>query len=75
MFLVVYAAVLILLFGVALGVVSSLRKGHTDTVILGATPWGRRSPSFVAAIVLISFFTLKLGWLPALGTGSGFGDS
>jgi peptide/nickel transport system permease protein len=73
-FLVVYSAVLILLVGVALGVVSALRKGHTDTVILGATAVGTSTPSFVAAIVLISIFTLQLGWLPALGTGSGFGD-
>ena len=73
-FLVVYSAVLILLVGVALGVVSALRKGHTDTVILGATAVGTSTPSFVAAIVLISIFTLQLGWLPALGTGSGFSD-
>jgi peptide/nickel transport system permease protein len=39
-FLIVYAALLILLFGVALGLVSSLRKGHTDTLILATTSVG-----------------------------------
>ena len=73
-FLIVYAALLILLFGVALGLVSSLRKGHTDTVILATTSVGTAIPSFVAAIVLIWFFALKLGWLPALGSGSGLAD-
>jgi peptide/nickel transport system permease protein len=73
-FLIAYAALLILLFGVALGLVSSLRKGHTDTVILATTSVGTAIPSFVAAIVLIWIFALKLGWLPALGSGSGFAD-
>jgi peptide/nickel transport system permease protein len=73
-FLIAYAAFLILLFGVALGLVSALRKGHTDTVILATTSVGTAIPSFVAAIVLIWIFALKLGWLPALGGGSGFAD-
>ena len=38
------------------------------------TAVGTSTPSFVAAIVLISIFTLQLGWLPALGSGSGFAD-
>ena len=70
-FLVTYSAVLILAAGVALGVVSALRKGTVDTVILGVTAVGTSTPSFVAAIFLIAIFTLQLGWFPALGTGSG----
>ena len=31
-------------------------------------------PSFAAAVVLQFFFAVKLGWLPALGSGSGFLD-
>ena len=29
-------------------------------------------PAFVAAIVLIMVFAVKLGWFPALGNGTGF---
>jgi peptide/nickel transport system permease protein len=73
-FLVVYSALLILVIGVALGLVSSLRKGRVDTLILGGTAVGTATPSIVASIVLIFIFTLQLGWLPALGGGSGFVD-
>jgi peptide/nickel transport system permease protein len=70
-FLVTYAATLIVVAGVLLGLVAALRRGTTDTVILGVTAIGTSTPAFVAAIFLISVFTLQLGWLPALGAGSG----
>jgi peptide/nickel transport system permease protein len=73
-FLIAYAALLILLLGVALGLVSALRKGRVDTTILTVTSVGTAVPSIVAAIVLIWIFTLQLGWLPAIGSGSGFVD-
>ena len=73
-FLVAYAALLIILFGVVLGVVSALRKGPTDTAILAGTTVGIATPSFVAAIVMISVFTLGLHWFPAIGAGTGFTD-
>jgi len=73
-FLVAYAALLIILFGVVLGVVSALRKGPTDTAILAGTTIGIAMPSFVAAILMISVFTLGLHWFPAIGAGSGLGD-
>ena len=38
------------------------------TVIAGTTVFAA-IPSFVAAIVLISVFAVKLGWFPALGAG------
>lgn len=70
-FLITYSAVLILVFGLALGLVAALRKGNVDTAVLGVTAVGTATPAFVAAIFLISIFTFKLGWLPPLGTGSG----
>jgi len=73
-FLVAYAALLIIVIGVVLGVVSALRKGTTDTMILAGTTIGIATPSFVAAIVLISVFTLGLHWFPAIGAGTGFVD-
>jgi peptide/nickel transport system permease protein len=73
-FLVVYAAVLIIVFGVVLGMASALRKGQADTAILATTTVGIATPSFVAAIVMISVFTLGLHWFPAIGAGTGFTD-
>jgi len=71
-FLVAYAALLIIAFGIVLGLLSALRKGRADTAILATTTVGIATPSFVAAIVMISVFTLTLHWFPAIGAGSGF---
>ena len=54
--------------------VSALRKGPTDTAILAGTTIGIATPSFVAAILMISVFTLGLHWFPAIGAGTGFVD-
>jgi peptide/nickel transport system permease protein len=74
LFLVAYAALLIIMFGIVLGVVAALRRGPTDTAILAATTIGIATPSFVAAILMISVFTLGLHWFPAIGAGTGFAD-
>lgn len=73
-FLVAYAALLIIVFGVVLGMISALRKGPADTAILAGTTIGIATPSFVAAILMISVFTLGLHWFPAIGAGTGFAD-
>jgi peptide/nickel transport system permease protein len=69
--LVLYAALLIVVFGVGLGVLSGLRKGLLDSSIVVVTTVFAAVPSFVAAIVLLSVFSVNLGWLPALGAGDG----
>src|SRR5262249_60398877 len=71
-FLVAYAALLIIVFGVVLGLLSALRKGRADTAVLATTTVGIATPSFVAAIVMISVFPLTLHWFPAIGAGTGF---
>jgi peptide/nickel transport system permease protein len=73
--LVLYAALLIVVFGVGLGLLSGLRRGWLDTSILTVTTVFAAVPSFVAAIVLLSVFSVNLGWFPALGAGEGFTDS
>jgi peptide/nickel transport system permease protein len=72
--LVLYAALLIVLFGVGLGILSGLKRGLADTSIVVITTVFAAVPSFVAAIVLLSVFSVNLGWFPALGAGSGFVD-
>jgi peptide/nickel transport system permease protein len=72
--LVLYAALIIVVLGVGLGLASGLRRGAVDTSIVAATSVLAAIPSFVAAIVVLSVFSVSLGWFPALGAGEGFGD-
>jgi peptide/nickel transport system permease protein len=72
--LVLYASILILLLGIGSGVLAGLRRGAVDMTVIAGTTVFAAIPSFVAAIVLISVFAVKLGWFPALGAGSGFTD-
>jgi peptide/nickel transport system permease protein len=71
--LVLYASLIICLVGIALGVVAGLRPGWVDTSTLVSTAVTAAIPSFVASIVLITVFAVKLGWFPALSTGTGGG--
>jgi peptide/nickel transport system permease protein len=73
--LVAYAAVLIIVFGVGLGLVAALRRGPVDSAVIGVSTVLAAIPSFVAAIILLAVFAVKLQWLPALGNGSGFGGT
>lgn len=70
--LVVYATVIIVVFGVLIGLVGALKPGIIDTASLVLTTVLIACPSFVAALVLITIFAIGLGWLPALGNGVGF---
>ena len=63
---------LILVFGIGMGIVAGLRPGLLDTSTLVVTAVSAAIPAFVAAIVLILVFAVKLGWFPALGNGTGF---
>jgi peptide/nickel transport system permease protein len=72
--LVVYAAILIIVFGIGLGVLSATRPGRLDTSVTVGTTVGLATPTFVMAIVLISVFSVTLGWFPSLGSGSGLFD-
>ena len=72
--LVFYASLIIVVVGVALGIIGGLRKGVLDNVVIVATTISAAVPSFVASIILLSVFAVNLGWFPALGTGDGFVD-
>ncbi|MBS1862181.1 MAG: ABC transporter permease [Actinobacteria bacterium] len=70
--LTLLASLLIVVGGVALGMVSALRAGGpldlgiSLTVLVAAAV----SPA-IMGLVLISVFAIELGWLPALGLGEG----
>jgi peptide/nickel transport system permease protein len=69
--LVLYSSLIIIVFGIAMGVASGLRKGVLDNIVIGVTTVSAAIPSFVASIILLSVFAVNLGWFPALGTGDG----
>jgi peptide/nickel transport system permease protein len=73
--LVVYAAVLIIVFGVGFGLLAGLRRGAVDSTVIAVSTVLAAIPSFVAAIILLAVFAVKLQWLPALGNGSGVGGT
>ncbi|MET9242452.1 ABC transporter permease [Nonomuraea sp. NPDC003709] len=72
--LILYAAVIVLIAGVAFGLLAALRPGIVDSLVVVSTAVAVAVPPFVAAIVLIGVFAVGLRWLPALGDGSGLWD-
>ncbi|HTX62519.1 MAG TPA: ABC transporter permease [Acidimicrobiales bacterium] len=72
-FLVLYASVIIIVGGLVLGLVAALfkRVGVGVTVL---TSVGLATPSFVAAIILITLFAVDWKLFPVFGGGAGFVD-
>jgi peptide/nickel transport system permease protein len=70
--LVLYASLVIVVIGVGIGLIAGLRPGFMDTSAVVVTSVSAAIPAFVAAIVLILIFSVRLGWFPSLGTGTGF---
>ena len=72
--LVAMAAILIVIFGIGLGVIAGLRDGVVDKVIILTSNLGFAIPTFFAALILMSIFSVSLGWFPVFGSGEGFLD-
>ncbi|MFF1904393.1 ABC transporter permease [Kitasatospora sp. NPDC058218] len=73
--LVGYAALLVCLLGVSAGVLAALRGGWVDRVVLVGTGITTATPPFASALVLVSVFSVQLGWFPGPGSqGAGFGE-
>jgi peptide/nickel transport system permease protein len=67
--------VLSCVLGITFGVICALRRGKwVDTVVTVVANLGITVPSFWIGILLIYFFSLKLGWLPTGGFVSPFSD-
>ncbi len=73
-FLLTYAAILILVVGIGGGVLWGLRGRVFALVSTTTTAFAIAVPSFVAAVVLTTVFGVNLGWFPVTGAGSGFVD-
>ena len=66
--LAVLAMLIALLIGIPTGIVSAVRQGTAWD--LGANAfalWGLSTPNFWLGILMILFFSVELGWLPASG--------
>jgi peptide/nickel transport system permease protein len=71
--LVLYAAVIIVVAGLGLGLLSALNPGPVDAAITGVVSVATAVPAFVASSVLIDVFAVRLGWFPPFGLGHGVG--
>lgn len=67
--LVGYAAVILTLAGIALGVIAGLKRGVADSIIVAFTSFLAAVPPYMAALLLLSVFAVGLGWFPAIGAG------
>ena len=66
------AMLLALLVGVFAGTMAALRQNsRTDHAVMAVSMTGISIPNFVMAPLLILFFAVYLGWLPAGGIGDG----
>lgn len=73
--LAVMAMVIALAIGVTAGILSAVTKGSAvDYVVSVLSLVGISTPNFWLGIMLIFFFAVKLGWLPASGYVSPFED-
>lgn len=72
--LVLVTFVLIVLAGVGLGALAALKKGWIDDLVVAVMSVSIATPAFVAAIALISLFSVQLGWFPVFGPGDGLPD-
>jgi peptide/nickel transport system permease protein len=73
-FLVVFAGLLIVAIGLAVGIVAGLKPGWLDSTLMITATAAMSVPAFVAAIVLVTIFAVNLGWFPVFGSGTGFVD-
>lgn len=62
------AMLIALIIGVPMGILSAVKQGRTaDYVANGIALWGLSIPNFWLGILMILFFSVYLGWLPASG--------
>ncbi|MBE6536438.1 MAG: ABC transporter permease [Ruminococcaceae bacterium] len=62
----IFAALAALIIGVALGALAAVKKNsHTDRVIMVITTALVSMPSFIMGTILLTVFSIRLGWFPA----------
>lgn len=72
-FLLLYSVVIAIVIAVPLALLSALKRNRAaDHIIRLFSMVTFAMPSFLLGLLLILFFSLKLGWLPTSGYGDGF---
>lgn len=57
--------------GATIGTLAATRAGgYLDTALMGVAALGLAVPTFWSALLLMMLFSLRLGWLPVVGSGS-----
>lgn len=74
MLLVVLAAVIILVLGIGFGIIAGTRDGVVDKIVILGSNLGFAIPTFFAALILMTVFSVGLGWFPVFGSGDGLLD-
>ena len=70
--LALYALILIVLFGLPLGIVAGIKRDSLlDNAVSGVTLIGSAISTYVSGILLIVVFSVALGWFPVFGLGEG----
>lgn len=65
------ALLLAVILGLAVGGLAAARAGSLlDLALMAASTLGLSLPTFWLALLLILFFSLRLGWLPVVGAGT-----
>lgn len=66
-----YSTVLSVFLGIVAGVISAVRRySFADVSIMFLALFGLSMPNFWLGLMLMKFFAVELGWLPATGWGS-----
>lgn len=61
--------ILVLVVGMIFGTIAAYRGGLVDDLVVASTSVLSATPAFVAALILVFFFGVELGWLPVFGAG------
>jgi peptide/nickel transport system permease protein len=72
--LVTMTFLLVMALGLVIGGFTARRSKRLEDATSMAMSLSIATPTFVAAIFLISVFAVRLGWFPVFGQGSGFAD-
>ena len=69
--LIAFAAIMIAIVGIGLGLLASLKGGWADQIVTTIATLGLATPTFVIGVALISLFAVGTGWFPTNGSGTG----
>lgn len=71
----VLTTIYVLIVGVTLGVIAAVNRNTIlDYLSVGFATIGASVPNFVLGVILVIFFAVELGWLPAVGWAKSWTD-